>query len=81
MSKGRSLKIIKTIHSKKTAELIRWCPWDTNSDGRIREVRKTHAVAAMQENRGRPMTVPLEAPQLYILTKKLQKCYYHTRHQ
>jgi hypothetical protein len=47
---------------QKTAELIRWCPWDTYTYGRIKEVRKTHAV---QENWGGAKTVPLEAPQLY----------------
>jgi hypothetical protein len=55
----KTMKTMKTMNRlPKTAELIIWCPCDTNTDVRIREVRKTHT---LQEDRGRAKTVPLEA--------------------
>jgi hypothetical protein len=46
-----------------TPQKIRACTY-----GRIREVRKTHAV---QENRGRAKTVPLKAPSSIITNKRM----------
>ena len=46
------MKIMKTIH--RLSKLIRWCPWDTNTYARIKEVRKT---MQYRKNRARAKTI------------------------